>query len=327
MLTFVCPLRARAQATEAAATALFDEGRKLTAQHHYAEACPKFAESQRLAPSGGTLLNLAECYEHTGQTASAWVAWKDAAARANAAGKVDVEKKALGRAAALEPGLARLTIAIAPDSNVPALDVKRDGIAVGPAEYGLAIPVDPGTHTVEARAPKKKNWATKIEVAAKQADARLTVTLDDDVHAGPPEAAALGPTGPIVPASGPPTPEQPAASGGGNTQRVASFIALGAGAVGLAVGSAFGLEALSKNNEALKPENCRTTTYCTQMGLSLTNDARDAATVSTVAFAVGGAAVVTGVVLWLTSPRTPSRARVAPAVGQSNAGLSFSGIW
>jgi hypothetical protein len=93
---------ARAQGTtEAAATALFDDGRKLMAEHKYADACPKLAESQRLAPSGGTLLNLADCYEHTGQTASAWVSWKDVAARASAAGKADVEKRALARAAAL----------------------------------------------------------------------------------------------------------------------------------------------------------------------------------------------------------------------------------
>src|SRR6516225_7921635 len=96
------PSVARAQGSnEAAATALFDEGRKLMAERRWAEACPKLAESERLAPSGGTLLNLADCYEHTGQTASAWAAWKDAAARANAAGKSDVEKSALARAAAL----------------------------------------------------------------------------------------------------------------------------------------------------------------------------------------------------------------------------------
>src|SRR5258708_30389730 len=97
------PHRARAQDTEATATALFDDGRKLMAQHRYGDACPKLAESERLAPSGGTLINLAECYEHTGRTASAWAAWKDAAARANAAGKAAAEKSALARAVALEP--------------------------------------------------------------------------------------------------------------------------------------------------------------------------------------------------------------------------------
>src|SRR5580692_11941446 len=114
---------ARAQRTgaDAAATALFDEGRRLMDQHRWGDACPKLAESERLAPSGGTLLNLAECYEHTGQTASAWVAWKDAASRANAAGKADVEKRALAKAAALEPTLAHLTVTVDSASDVPGL--------------------------------------------------------------------------------------------------------------------------------------------------------------------------------------------------------------
>jgi hypothetical protein len=328
LLALVIPLRARAQATEAAATALFDEGRKLMTQHRYAEACPKFAESQRLAPSGGTLLNLGECYEHTGQTASAWVAWKDAAARANAAGKADVEKRALARASVLEPGLARLTISIAPESNVPGLEVKRDGIEVGPAEYGLGIPVDPGTHTIEARAPKKKDWTTKVDVAARQADARATVSLEDD-----PAAAALAatpettaPAGPPPPTSGSLIPEQ-ASSKTGNTQRIVSIIVVGAGVVGVAAGSIFGLVAMSKNNEALKPENCRTAQLCSSTGLALTSDAKDAATISTVAFAFGGAALVGGVILWLTSPRTATPASVAPAIGPSYAGLSFLNTW
>src|SRR5260370_10749615 len=167
---------ALADASDAAATALCDEGRRLMAQHRYADACPKLADSQGLGPSGGTLINLAECYEHTGQTASAWAAWKDAAARANAAGKAGAEKSALDRAALLEPKLARLSIAVSTESDVPGLEVKRDGIAVGHSELGLPIPVDPGMHVVEAHAPKKKAWSSQVDVAPKQADARVTVS-------------------------------------------------------------------------------------------------------------------------------------------------------
>src|SRR6478735_9605838 len=48
---------------QAKAEALFDEGRRLLAAARFAEACPKFAESQRLDSALGTLLNLGDCYE------------------------------------------------------------------------------------------------------------------------------------------------------------------------------------------------------------------------------------------------------------------------
>ena len=180
---------AQSPSSDAAATALFDEGLKLMARHDYAAACPKLAESQRLGPSGGTLFNLAECYEHVGRTASAWAAWKDVAARANAAGKSDVERRALARAAALEPNLAKLTLTIDPASDVPGLAVTRDGVAVGHAEFGTPIPVDPGDHTVEASAPAKQSLSTHVVVAAKQAEATLKISLLDAPPVAPPTPA------------------------------------------------------------------------------------------------------------------------------------------
>jgi hypothetical protein len=327
---FVCvltgrPLRALADSAggDVAATALFDEGRRLMAARNYADACPKLAESERLAPSGGTLLNLAECYEHTGQTASAWVAWKDAAARANAAGKAQAEKMALDRAAALEPKLARLAVAVAPESDVKGLEIKRDGVILGRAEYSLPIPVDPGTHVIEARAPKKKALSAQIDVAPKQVDARVTVELSDDV----PLASAAPPAATPASASPPGETERlQSRDGGGQAQRTASWVVLGAGVVGVAVGAVFGLEAKSNNDEALEPQNCRTSAYCTQKGLTLTSDAKDDATVSTVAFVVGGAALATGAILWLTAP-SGGGIHVAPTVGRSFGGAVMVGTF
>src|SRR5260221_2133416 len=231
------PHQARAQDTEATATALFDDGRKLMAQHGYAEACPKLAQSERLAPSGGTLINLAECYEHTGLTASAWAAWKDAAARANGGGKASAERNALARAAAIEPTLSKLTITVATDSDVTGLQVKRDGVPVGHSEFGAALPVDPGTHVVEAIAPKKKPWSAKVDVAPRQTDARATVSLTDEIETAPPTLAAAAPT--LSPTLGPATPssETPHETSRWSSQKTVTVVVGGAGVPGPPVGS------------------------------------------------------------------------------------------
>jgi hypothetical protein len=332
---------ALADGAEVTATALFDEGRTLMAQHRYAEACPKLAESQRLAPSGGTLINLAGCYEHVGLAASAWEAWKDVAARANAAGKGDVERSAVAHALALEPTLAKLTIGVAPGSDVPGLEVKRDGILLGHAEFGLSIPVDPGLHTVEATAPKKKPWTSQIEVAAKQTDARVSVSLVDETSAGPaaatapnasPEVAATSPGAGVLPANDADgqsdTAPRHGATSNGKTQQTIGWVGVGVGAAGLIVGSVFGLDAITKNNEAKSPGGggCNQTTCLTRAGISETNAAKSAAVASTVAFVAGAALAGTGLVLVLSAP-SGGNVRVAPAVAPSYGGLSLVSAW
>src|SRR4051794_31792523 len=80
------------------AQALFDDGRRLMNEGHYAEACPKLAASQKLDPGAGTLLNLATCYEKNSQFASAWATFKEAAAASHSSGHADWETAARGRA-------------------------------------------------------------------------------------------------------------------------------------------------------------------------------------------------------------------------------------
>src|ERR1700685_1939228 len=71
----------------AAAQALFDQAKKAMAAHRYADACPKLEESLRLEEGVGTLLNLADCYEHEGKLASAWSKYIEVASKARAAGQ------------------------------------------------------------------------------------------------------------------------------------------------------------------------------------------------------------------------------------------------
>src|SRR5687768_5789067 len=56
----------------AAAEALYRAGRDAAKKGDWEKACAQFAESQRLDPAPGTLLNLADCEERRGLIASAW---------------------------------------------------------------------------------------------------------------------------------------------------------------------------------------------------------------------------------------------------------------
>src|SRR4051812_44124092 len=112
---------------KALATVLFQEGRALMSGGHVAEACVKLEESQRLDPSGGTLLNLALCHEQEGRLARSWSEFNDAAALARGDGRRDREPAANDHALALAPRLSTLTVIVPAAADVNGLRIERDG--------------------------------------------------------------------------------------------------------------------------------------------------------------------------------------------------------
>jgi hypothetical protein len=314
----IAPTQAFAQSAsdQATAEALFKQARDLIAAGKYSDACPKLAESQRLDPGTGTLLNLATCYEKNGQIASAWVTYKGAVTAAQNANEADRAKLARTRAAALEPTLPTLTIVVLPAADRPDLRVTRDGETVGRVAWGTPIPVDPGAHAVQANAPGHKAWQGQAQVVG--AGAKVTIeipALDADTQASP-----AAPTPLTAPA------ETPAPSTPGSTQRVIGLVVAGVGVLGLGAGGVFGVMAKSKNDSV--PSQCNGS-VCTATGTSSLDDAKSAATVSTVAFVAGGVAVAAGVILYIIAPRASSSTglTVAPGSDGSVAGLTLRGVW
>jgi hypothetical protein len=294
-------LHARADGEDgsvAAATVLFDDAIKLMDARSYAEACPKLVRSQALAPSGGTLLALGECWEKSGRFASAWLAFREAASRASAAGKREAETRALERAAALEPRLARLEIRTAP---TPGLQVKRDGTLVKEAELGVAVPVDGADHEIQASAPSKKPWSKRVT---------LTPGVSTLV-----EIPALEAESPAVPP--PPPPDAPTSDG--SSQRLIGLIVAGGGLAIAGVGGVFGLLAKSADDDARTHCRDADVTRCDARGLELTDDAKSKALVSTVLVLVGAGALVGGGVLWLTAPSARAQVGVVPAASSVSA--------
>jgi hypothetical protein len=285
---------ARAEPSEgsaAAAESLFQEARKLIDAKRFSEACPKLVASHKLAPAVGTLLNLADCYERAGQLASAWVRFHEAIALAQRLGRPDREKTAKDRADKLEPRLIRLTIV----SQETGTEVKLDGNVLDPAVLGTAVPVDSGKHSIEATAKGKKPFTTTIDVSDRVRAPSVEIpALDVDPEAVKASAAAANVD------SHP--PEEKGSDGSG--QRIASYALMGVGAVGLGVGAVFGLKTSSTWSDA--KTHC-TGVECDRTGVQLATDAKNAGTVSTIAFIAGGALLAGGAVLFFTAPSAPAK--------------------
>ena len=106
--------------------------------------------------------------------------------------------------------------------------------------------------------------------------------------------------------------------------RFAAGLAVGGvGLVGVVVGSIFGVRTFQKKGEI--GDNCPNGA-CNDAGFATQQDAHRAATISTVAFAVGLTAVAGGVVLVATSgtsAKPSASAWIAPSVG----GVQVGGSW
>jgi hypothetical protein len=294
-------------ADQASAQTLFDAGRRLIAQGNFVEACPKFLESQRLDPGVGTLLNLADCYEHIGRLASAWTNFLDAAGLAHSSKEVEREKMARERAALLEPRLSKLTIAVSPDSDVPDLEIKRDGSLVGRVSWNIPMPVDAGTYSIEAKARGKKPWRTSIEVRGEGAEVGTTIRLEDSLEV---LASAHSDEGAA--------PETPHPSDG-RTQRTVALVVGGAGLVGLGLGAIFAVNAKSRYDESRGNCNPQDPNRCNPSGLDQRDSARSMGNAATVAVSLGAAALATGTILYFVAPTLDSRG--------AGAGVAIGGVF
>jgi hypothetical protein len=310
---------------EATAEALFVEGRRLMAEGKYAEACPKLAESQRLDAAVGTLLNLGECYEKNGQTASAWAAFRSAASLGRKDHQEEKERVARERATAIESKLSRLTIVVSPEAKAANVAIKRDGVALLDASWGTSIPIDPGQHTVEATAPGNKPWSKTVELPVGGGSVTVTVPA---LESGSATATAN--------ATAPPASEQAGPHRSGGWQRPAAFVAGGVGVAGLVVGTVFGLKAKSKQSDSEAFCGPADMTVCSPQGGQLIDEGKKAATISTAGFIVGGVGIVGGVVLYLTAGSGSKNAgagdakrafAVVPSGGRNSAGVLVQGTF
>ena len=117
-----------------------------------------------------------------------------------------------------------------------------------------------------------------------------------------------------------------------NAQRTVAVVAAGVGLAGgaVAIVEFLGYRSDKSQADSLCPGSC-TSVDCHAQAVSLLDDSRSAGDVAIVSGAVGGAALVAAVALWLTAgPKAPASASgvlVMPLVTPRAAGLHVTAAW
>jgi hypothetical protein len=286
----------------------------------FGEACPKLEESQRLDAKGVTATQLAECYEKSGKTASAWVRYQEARDIASRKGMTDAAADLTRRAQALEKQLSKLVVIVPKEiASLPGLQVQRDGVELGRGAWGAPLPVDPGLHVLEARAAGKKPWSASVQVGAGAvATAQIAALLDDSKEEAAPLAKPAVDARPRAERAD--RPEEASSSG----QKVAGFAIGGAGLLGVVIGGVFFAKALGKQqdkNDAVNAGHCKPS--CDDFERGIESDRNTALLTGTIVSVIGVAMTVGGVVLLATTPSNKGSAgSIRLNIGMTGSALS-----
>ncbi len=323
LLSWANPAWSQTAQEQALAEALFRDGRQLLEQGEYAAACGKLGESYKLDPASGTLLNLALCHEREGKLATAWVEYQNALARVRREGSEERVTFARDSIARIEPLVPRIRIEVT-ETDGQDITVELDGTPLGRAAWGGEMPVDPGTVHVRATARGHHPYEAELSVEPGQVlTAKIPELVSDERPAlveakeaspapSPSELASTSTTGVATP---------PAAN---DNRRVAAYVATGAGVLGLAAGTYFGVVAILQKKES--DPKCPGGECETNEDLSLYETAQLNANLSNVGFGLGVVGLGVGAYLFLTEPAAPSGAEIkrSPKQGSQSARLRRS---
>ena len=299
---------ARAQSAEA--DELFRQGRAALEKMDYATACSKFSESNRLERAVGTLISLAQCEEAQNKFVMARQHWQEAADLADALqDRLQRGPAARAKVAELDKRIARLTIQLGPTAP-PSTTVKRDDVNLQSASFGSALPVESGKHVlvVSAEGYEPKQFDLMLSEGESQ-----TIVVEPGAQLpAPPPGTNPGAEVPVAP--GEPHSE---------TLRTTAFVLGGVGVIGIGVGAVFGLRASSKwsdAKDACKPGACG----AGSTAQSDKDSASSAGTISTITFIVGGAALATGIALYVVDRNQRyGSLKIVPSLGGLSAIGSF----
>lgn len=340
-------VRAQSDEQRAAARSLATEGATAFNEGRFKEAVDYFGKAESLMHAPPHLLFLARSHVKLGQLVRAREAYlkivkETLPANAPKAFR-DAQTAAETEVRDVEPKIASLTIRIEGGEGATDVGVMVDGVALPNVLVGLAQPIDPGTHRIEAgatgfRAPsepvtlaegEKKSVVLKLESAPGAAPLVAGPAAAAPAGAAPAPGTTPAPAAATAPTASPTTDTGPQKDSGGGL-RIGSYVAFGVGAIGLAGGALFTLQSASKRKDAdstfaacsAEPGGCHDDDPRSAQTDELDRDADSKKTLGIVGFAVGGVGVAAGVTLLvLSSGGDEKKAGIQPWIGLGSAGL------
>lgn len=287
----------------ALAEMLFFTARGLMEADRYSEACDKLAESYRLDPAAGTLLNMAVCHQKVGKVASAWGEYRQALADARRMNRPDREQLAEKAIAALQPDLPFLTITVpAAVARTPGLVISQNGVPLMSGAWNTELPVDPGRVEIVEKAPGYKPKTLYVTIASREHKTMSVEPLE------------------LKPIVRPPPPYWTA-------KRTWGAVLLGVGVVAAGVGSYTGLLAIDNKNKS--DSNCPTVQgalRCTQSGVDYSSRAQTMAWISDATLGAAVLGIGFGTYMMLTGgdkerPATPAAPPTATGIRDVHFGV------
>jgi hypothetical protein len=288
----------------ASARAMATQGLAAEEAGQFADAVALFKRAEAIVHAPPHLLHIARSEAKLGRLVAAHEAYfkiaREEIPSTAPRAFLDAQTAAQKEMADLKPRIPTLKIVVEGGTGT----VTMDGAPVPDALVGIARPLDPGRHNLQAKGRKLASPAMVVDLAE---GAHETVRLVLAPAAGGPDDVAET-TAP---------PPEPAQRG----SNVPAYVAWGVGAAGLAVGTA----GKRSDAEAICPPGRCPESRRAEVE-ELDSSADSAATISLIGYGVGIAGVGVGTVLFLLNrkgtSRETARGAVMPWIGAGSVGLN-----
>ena len=297
-----------------AARELFDQGLKLEEKNQWKDALERFRKVAAVKATPAVRFHMGLCLENLGKLVDALNEFERAQSEASAdtsTGGQTVVKNSQKHVDELRERIPRVTIQVPDGAKDVAITI--DGSSVSAAVIGTAIPLDPGTHVVHVTATGKTPFDKQFDLVEKGAPTIVDVVLGD-------APVATDPTTTDTTTTSTTTADTPPPSKGGAGPWPWIIGGIGVAALGgAAVMYAKRSSTISQLDDTCGADRSR----CPQSKSDIADSGKTYTTVGNVLLGVGGAAVITAVVLLIVAPSSSAGETKSAAIKPGS--IAFGG--